>query len=83
MFTFILRSTFFTFELFAITWNLILYVASSAFYDSLNSGGVSAKTFYIPMNNLFIKFFDIIDQILVKFFPKIFAMGRRLVLIKK
>lgn len=49
----------------------------------LNSGGVSSKTFYIPMNNLFIKFFDIIDQILIKFFPKIFAMGRRLVLIKK
>ena len=49
----------------------------------LNSGGASSKTFYIPMNNLFIKFFDIIDQILIKFFPKIFAMGRRLVLIKK
>ena len=49
----------------------------------LNSGGVSSKTFYIPMNNLFIKFFDIIDKILIKFFPKIFAMGRRLVLIKK
>ena len=48
----------------------------------LNSGGVCSKIFYIPMNNFFIKFLDIIDQILVKFFPKIFAMGRRLVLRK-
>ena len=49
----------------------------------LNSGGVSSKTFYIPMNNFLIKFLDIIDQIITKIFPKIFAMGRRLVLIKK
>ena len=49
----------------------------------LNSGGVSSKTYYIPMNIFFIKVLDILDQILTKIFPKIFAMGRRLVLIKK
>jgi len=49
----------------------------------LNSGGVSSKTYYIPMNNFFIKILDILDQILTTIFPKIFAMGRRLVLIKK
>ena len=49
----------------------------------LNSGGVSSKTYYIPMNNFFIKILDVLDQILTTIFPKIFAMGRRLVLIKK
>jgi len=49
----------------------------------LNSGGVSSKTFCIPMNNFFLKFLDNIDQVLIKFFPKIFAMGRKIVLIKK
>tara|TARA_B100000029_G_C17353125_1_gene879691 strand:+ start:106 stop:909 length:804 start_codon:yes stop_codon:yes gene_type:complete len=49
----------------------------------LNSGGVSSKTFSIPMNNFFLNFIDKIDQILIKFFPKIFAMGRKIVLVKK
>ena len=49
----------------------------------LNSGGVSSKTFYLPMNNFSIKILDSLDKILIKFFPNIFAMGRRLVLVKK
>ena len=49
----------------------------------LNSGGVSSKTFYLPMNSFLIKILDALDKILIKFFPNIFAMGRRLVLIKK
>ena len=49
----------------------------------LNSGGVCSKTFHIPLNNFFLNILNKIDYILVKFFPKIFAMGRRLVLIKK
>ena len=49
----------------------------------LNSGGVCSRTFYIPMNNFFIKLLDIMDLILTRSFPKIFAMGRRLVLVKK
>ena len=49
----------------------------------LNSGGVCSKTLYIPMNNFFLTLLSKIDYILVKLFPKIFAMGRQLVLRKK
>jgi SAM-dependent methyltransferase len=49
----------------------------------LNSGGVCSKTFYIPLNNFFLNILNKIDYILIKFFPKIFAMGRKIVLIKK
>ena len=48
----------------------------------LNSGGVCSRTFYIPMNNLLLKFFLKFDNFFTKYFPKIFAMGRRLVLKK-
>ena len=48
----------------------------------LNSGGVTSKTFCIPMNRFFLNILHSIDKILVKFFPNIFCMGRRLVLIK-
>ena len=49
----------------------------------LNSGGVTSKTACIPMNDFFLKLLNRIDKFLVKFFPNIFCMGRRLVLIKK
>ena len=48
----------------------------------LNSGGVTSKTFYIPMNNFFMKLLDKIDKILIKIFPNIFCLGRKIVLIK-
>ena len=48
----------------------------------LNSGGVCSKTFYIPLNNFFLNILNKIDNILTKVFPKIFAMGRQLVLKK-
>ena len=48
----------------------------------LNSGGVTSKTYYLPMNSLFLKFFNLVDKYLVKVFPKIFGMGRQLVLQK-
>jgi|TARA_Y100000294_G_scaffold29811_1_gene25203 SAM-dependent methyltransferase len=48
----------------------------------LNSGGLCSKTFYIPLNNFFLNIVSKIDYILVKTFPKIFAMGRQLVLRK-
>lgn len=48
----------------------------------LNSGGVSSKTFYIPLNNFFLKIIEIIDKVLVGLFPKIFGMGRQIVLEK-
>lgn len=49
----------------------------------LNSGGVTSQTFYLPMPNFFLKILDFIDGILVKFFPNIFCVGRRVVLRKK
>ena len=48
----------------------------------LNSGGVTSKTKYIPMNIFFLDVLNYLDKILVKLFPKIFCMGRRIVLIK-
>ena len=49
----------------------------------LNSGGVTSKTFYIPLNYFFIRILDFIDTLLVKAFPSIFCLGRRIVLVKK
>ena len=48
----------------------------------LNSGGVTSKTKCIPMNRFFLSILDFIDKILVKIFPNIFCMGRRIVLKK-
>ena len=48
----------------------------------LNSGGVTSKTKCIPLNNFFLNLLNKIDKILVKLFPKIFCMGRRIVLKK-
>ena len=48
----------------------------------LNSGGVHSTTFYIPLNNLFLKLLDKFDVFLTKFFPKVFATGRQIVLRK-
>ena len=48
----------------------------------LNSGGVTSKTFHIPMSNFFLKILNGLDNFLVKFFPNFFCMGRRIVLKK-
>ena len=48
----------------------------------LNSGGVTSKTFYIPMNNFFLKLLNFLDKILIKTMPSIFCLGRRIVLKK-
>ena len=52
------------------------------FFTFLNSGGVTSKTFYLPLNYFFLNILDKIDYFLVKIFPKIFAMNRQLVLKK-
>ena len=51
-------------------------------FTFLNSGGVTSKTFYIPLNYFFLNIFEKIDYIFTKSLPKIFAMNRRLVLRK-
>ena len=54
----------------------------SEFLIFINSGGVCSKTFYIPLNNFFLNIVSKIDYMLIKIFPKIFSMGRQLVLKK-
>ncbi len=49
----------------------------------LNSGGVTSKTFYIPLNIFFLKIIKNIDNFLTRFFPKIFALGYKIVLEKQ
>ncbi len=49
----------------------------------LNSGGVTSQTFHIPLSNSLLNILNCIDNILVKFFPNIFCLGRRIVLKKK
>ena len=48
----------------------------------LNSGGVTSKTFCIPMNNFFLNLTNYTDKLLIKLFPSIFACGRQIVLKK-
>ena len=49
----------------------------------LNSGGVSSKTFYIPLNFFFLKFIKYFDRFLSFLFPKIFSLAYKIVLEKK
>ena len=58
------------------------YEKFSECFIFINSGGVCSRTFYIPLNNFFLNILDKIDNMLTKTFPKIFAMGRSLVLRK-
>ena len=48
----------------------------------LNSGGVTSKTFHIPLPAFALKILSVIDKILIKVLPNIFGMGRRIVLKK-
>ncbi len=48
----------------------------------LNSGGVSSKTFYLPMNYFFLKIVKLVDASLVSVLPSFFGMGRQIVLLK-
>tara|TARA_B100000242_G_scaffold235261_1_gene175132 strand:+ start:2126 stop:2932 length:807 start_codon:yes stop_codon:yes gene_type:complete len=48
----------------------------------LNSGGVTSKTKHIPMNRFFLNILHNLDEFLIKFFPNIFCMGRKIVLKK-
>ena len=54
----------------------------SEFFIFLNSGGVSSSFFYIKLNSLFLKALNLIDNILIFFFPGIFALNRTIVLRK-
>ena len=60
----------------------IKYENFSECFIFLNSGGVTSKTKCLPMNRFFLNLLNFIDIILVKLFPKIFCMGRKIVLTK-
>ena len=49
----------------------------------LNSGGVTSKTFYVPLNFFFLNILKYFDKFLTLLFPKIFALGYKIVLEKK
>jgi SAM-dependent methyltransferase len=49
----------------------------------LNSGGITAKTFCIPLNSFFLKIIKAVDKILTKIFPSVFALAYKIVLEKK
>ena len=52
----------------------------SEFFIFINSGGVVQKTFYIPVNRFLFKLLHCFDKILILFFPKVFALGRTVIL---
>ena len=49
----------------------------------LNSGGVTSKTFCVTLPLFLLKILHLLDKILIKLFPKIFCMGRKIVLKKQ
>ncbi len=49
----------------------------------LNSGGVNSSFFHIKLSEFFLKIVDKIDNLLIYFFPSIFALNRTTVLQKK
>ena len=59
----------------------ITYSKHSEFLSFINSGGVIAKTFYIPLNDFLNKFVIKIDNLITKL-DKIFAMQKCIVLKK-
>ncbi|MGO9519306.1 MAG: class I SAM-dependent methyltransferase [Candidatus Korobacteraceae bacterium] len=48
----------------------------------LNSGGVTAKTAYVPLPAFLLKGVEVLDNILAKVAPNVFALGRRIALQK-
>ena len=49
----------------------------------LNSGGVTSKTFYIPLNSFLLKAIILIDKFLSVIAPSFFSLGYKIVLKKK
>ena len=59
------------------------HTSYSEFLSFINSGGVISKTFHIPVGRTLNKFIKMIDNLLVKISPSLFALQRQIVLIKK
>tara|TARA_B110000971_G_scaffold221512_1_gene268961 strand:- start:1373 stop:2167 length:795 start_codon:yes stop_codon:yes gene_type:complete len=54
----------------------------SEFLIFINSGGVVNNTFHIPVNKLAFNLLCLVDKVLIKMFPKIFALNRSVILKK-
>ncbi|MDO8504521.1 MAG: class I SAM-dependent methyltransferase [Candidatus Liptonbacteria bacterium] len=54
----------------------------SEFFNFINSGGVIAKTVYVPLPIFALKILKFKDDILTRLFPQIFALQRQIVLRK-
>jgi SAM-dependent methyltransferase len=49
----------------------------------LNSGGVTSKAFYIPLNSIFLKFIILLDKLLSIVAPSFFSLAYKIVLERK
>ena len=54
----------------------------SEFFIFINSGGVNSNIPKIPLNNFFLEILNLIDKLLIKILPSIFALNRSIVLQK-
>jgi SAM-dependent methyltransferase len=61
----------------------IIHDRYAEFAVLLNSGGIIAKTFYIPLPVFMLHLLNGADKLLIKIAPQIFALQRRIVLRKK
>ena len=61
----------------------LIYENNSEFLTFLNSGGVGAKTAYVPLPMPLVNLVDKFDRALIKRFPKAFAMQVQLVFEKR
>jgi SAM-dependent methyltransferase len=60
----------------------IIFDKKVEFLSFLNSGGVTAKTFYVPLPVLILRNLYRLDSILIKFLPEFFAFQRQIVIQK-
>tara|TARA_Y100000591_G_C21846043_1_gene708789 strand:- start:1623 stop:2420 length:798 start_codon:yes stop_codon:yes gene_type:complete len=54
----------------------------SEFLIFLNSGGVNSNFLHLRLNNFFLKFVNLVDEILIYLFPQVFAFNRTVILKK-
>jgi SAM-dependent methyltransferase len=60
----------------------IEHFSYSEFFILLNSGGVIAKTSYVPLPWFLLRGINFIDNVLIHIFPKVFALQKHIVLKK-
>lgn len=54
----------------------------SEFFIFINSGGVNTNVKKIPLNNFFLDIINFVDKVLIKLFPRLFALNRSVVIKK-